>query len=408
MRQKIHTITNVSGDPSMSRIITRNLIVIFHVTLVAVLGVASIAPALPHMTQPLGITGAEAALLITVFTLPGIFLTPVYGVLADRYGRKLVLVPSLFLFAAAGTACGLTTDFRLLLIFRFFQGVGVSPIGSLNLTLIGDLYEGQRRFAAMGYNAMVLSFSTAIYPALGGGLAQLKWNYPFFLSVIAIPVGLAVIFILKLPDLHKGESIKGYLLGSWRLLKKPGLMGLLFASLATFILLYGVLLSYFPFFMEERFNASPFLIGIIISAASLATAVTSMNLKSLSTRINPKYLLLTAFILYAVSLMAVLPIRNIWFMLIPVLIYGAANGVNMPNVHAQVSGMAPAANRGAIMSINGMVLRLGQTLGPSISAALFALTGIMGVLIGGIIFTLLSAVVIALTVPLSEPKREQG
>jgi MFS family permease len=129
-----------------------------------------------------------------------------------------------------------------------------------------------------------------------------------------------------------------------------------------------------------------------------------MNLKSLSSRINPKYLLLGAFILYGVSLVAVLPIQNIWFMLIPVLIYGAANGVNMPNVHAQVSGMAPAENRGAIMSINGMVLRLGQTLGPGISATLFALTGIMGVLIGGIIFTLISALVIALVVSPVEQK----
>jgi MFS family permease len=76
----------------------------------------------------------------------------------------------------------------------------------------------------------------------------------------------------------------------------------------------------------------------------------------------------------------------------------------MPNVHAQVSGMAPAENRGAIMSINGMVLRLGQTLGPGISATLFALTGIMGVLIGGIIFTLISALVIALVVSPVEQK----
>ena len=65
------------------------------------MGVASIAPALPKMARVLDVSNEQIGLLITAFTLPGIFLTPVLGVFADRIGRKTILVPSLFIFGIA-------------------------------------------------------------------------------------------------------------------------------------------------------------------------------------------------------------------------------------------------------------------------------------------------------------------
>jgi len=64
-----------------------NLHVLFGVTLMAVLGVSSITPALPEIRDTFGVTSGQVGLLITVFTLPGVALTPVLGVLSDRHGR---------------------------------------------------------------------------------------------------------------------------------------------------------------------------------------------------------------------------------------------------------------------------------------------------------------------------------
>ena len=64
----------------------KNLQIIFSVTLVAVLGIASITPAFPKIAQSLHLSETQAAYLISVFTLPGIFLTPFAGILADRFG----------------------------------------------------------------------------------------------------------------------------------------------------------------------------------------------------------------------------------------------------------------------------------------------------------------------------------
>ena len=80
----------------------RRLFVIFSITLVGVMGVASLTPALPKISQAFDLNKSEVALLISAFTFPGIFLTPFAGVLADRLGRKTVLIPSLFIFGLAG------------------------------------------------------------------------------------------------------------------------------------------------------------------------------------------------------------------------------------------------------------------------------------------------------------------
>jgi len=162
----------------------KNLQVIFSITLTAVLGVASITPAFPRMERDLHISAQDIGLLITVFTLPGVILTPILGVLADRIGRKKILIPALLLFGVAGTSCFFARDFQLLLVFRFLQGIGAASLGSLNVTIIGDLFEGHDRAAAMGYNASVLSIGTASYPAIGGALATIGWYYPFLLPAL--------------------------------------------------------------------------------------------------------------------------------------------------------------------------------------------------------------------------------
>ena len=178
----------------------KNLQFVFAVTLMAVLGVSSIIPALPDIMDGLGFTPATIGLTIAVFTLPGVLLAPAVGILADRLGRKVVLVPSLFIFGGFGFACFFAESITQLLVLRFCQGVGAAPLGVLYGTIIGDLYSGRERAQAMGYNSSVLSMGTAGFPALGGFLALLGWNWPFLLPLLAIPLGLAISMTMDSPE----------------------------------------------------------------------------------------------------------------------------------------------------------------------------------------------------------------
>ena len=169
-----------------------NLYIIFSITLFAVMGVASITPAFPQIINHYNLSVQQIGYLITVFTLPGIFLTPFIGILADRYGRKIILFPSMLIFGVAGFLCAFQSNYQSLLIMRFFQGVGAASLGSLNITLIGDIFNGKKRIQAMGYNASVLSIGTASFPAIGGLLASFDWQYAFYLPGIILPFAILV------------------------------------------------------------------------------------------------------------------------------------------------------------------------------------------------------------------------
>jgi ACDE family multidrug resistance protein len=342
-----------------------NLQIVFVVTLIGVMGVSSISPALPAIQTAFEISKLSVGLLIVVFTLPGVFFTPVLGVLADRIGRKNVLVPSLLLFGIAGGACAFVRDFNLLMTLRFVQGIGAASLGSLNVTIIGDLYSKRQLATAMGYNACVLNFGVPCYLIIGGMLASFAWYYPFVLPLIAIPVGILVLTSLQSPEPRNGQDFKLYLRSAFQSINDRQILGLLSLTLFTFIILFGAYLTYFPLLLgDERFNASPFLIGIITSSMGLTTATVSSQLGKLTARFSKKTLIKSAFIIYAIVLLIIPFVHTIWLFFVPTVIFGIAHGVNLPSNHTLLAQLAPIEYRAAFMSLNGMVLRLGQTLGP--------------------------------------------
>jgi len=361
----------------------RNLYVVFGVSLMGVLGVSSVTPAFPAIMEALGISPQAVGSLITAFTLPGVLLTPLLGVLSDQFGRKRILVPALLVFAGAGAACALARDFQLLLVLRFLQGAGAAGLGALNLTILGDLYVGTERTEAMGCNSSILSTGTAGYPAIGGALAMLGWYCPFLLPLAAIPVAMAVVFWLDNPEPTNSQGLREYLSDAWTVICTRQVFALFVVGIIAFIILYGSYLTYLPLLIEASFSLSPFAIGAIISISSVAAALTSSQLARLARLCSERVLLGIAGVLYVVALLMMPAIPNPWLLAIPTTLYGIAGGITMPSLITLLSALAPMEQRGVLMSVNGMIFRFGQTLGPVVMGVLYGVAGMGGVFYGG-------------------------
>jgi len=372
----------------------RRLYVIFSITLIGVMGVASLTPALPKISQALELNKAEVALLISAFTFPGIFLTPVAGVLADRLGRKAVLIPSLFIFGLAGFSIFFIKTFHLIIILRVIQGIGAAPLGSINTTLVGDFFRGKDRPAAMGYNASVLSLSTASYPLIGGALAGIAWYYPFIMPLLAIPVGLFVIFGVREPKFEKVSDFKQYIKAISISIRKKEVIGIFLLGILTFIILYGAYLTYIPFLVSQRFDLEAPQIGILLSISSLTTAILATQVGKLTNKYGSLFLLKTAFIFYLIVSLVIPQVHHLYLFLIPILIFGAAQALNMPSLQTSLANLAPDNQRGAFMSLNGMNLRIGQTLGPLIIGIGYSVGEMNGVYYLSALVALLGLVVL--------------
>jgi MFS family permease len=156
------------------------------------LGSGLVSPVLDSLIGPLGTSAARIGLMISVFTAPSIAIIPVAGLLADRLGRRPVLVGSLVLFGVAGPAVALTTEFRAVLALRLLQGVafgGIMPIVTIG---IGDLYAGGNETAAQGIRLAGSGFVSTLFPLLSGLLVVVAWQYPFALYAVALPIAVLV------------------------------------------------------------------------------------------------------------------------------------------------------------------------------------------------------------------------
>jgi MFS family permease len=227
----------------------------------------------------------------------------------------------------------------------------------------------------MGYNASVLSVGTAAYPSLGGALAVLGWYVPFALPILGLGVAVAVLFRLEAVEVRKVTGFRKYLGAALTEMKNRKVIGLYLTSVMTFIVLYGAYMTFLPLHLASRFQSTAPAIGLIMSVGSLSTALTASQLRVLNRFMAPERLIIFAFALYAFSFGAIPWVPGHWWAALPVVLFGIAQGMNYPVVMSLLAGRASAEHRAIFMSVNGMVLRLGQTLGPLIMAGVATFGG---------------------------------
>ncbi|MDP2113617.1 MAG: MFS transporter, partial [Bacteroidota bacterium] len=351
--------------------------------------------AFPGIIKYFGISTQQVGWLIAAFTLPGIFLTPVSGILADRFGRKLVLVPSLFIFGIGGFMCSFMRDFHLLLVFLFIEGIGAAGLSSINITLIGDLYSGEKRTALMGYNASILSIGTAAYPALGGFIAVFGWQYIFYLPLLAIPLAIFVIFGLNNPEPKDHQGVGEYFLRIWKSINQPSVWGLFLVNMLVFVLLYGPYLTYFPILLSERLQASSVQIGMMMSIMSLVTASTSSQLGRINKRFRSKTILLLGTTFYFLAMLSLLFSQSWVQVVVSVMVFGLGHGLLLPSIQNLLVGLASIKERAAFMSVNSMVLRIGQTIGPLLIGVFYAIGSLQGSFIAGAVVAMMMFLAVA-------------
>jgi MFS family permease len=196
-------------------------------------------------------------------------------------------------------------------------------------------------------------------------------------------VALAVLFSLENPEPARPPDFRVYLGQVWKAMASRRVLALFVVGVLTFIIIYGPYMTFFPLWLASAFAVAPFAVGMMMSVSSVATALTASQAARLAAAFSERSLIGASCVLYGVALVAIPLMPNLWLLTIPVSILGVAQGMNMPSLMTLLAGECPMEQRGALMSVNGMVLRLGQTLGPLVMGALFVASGFGGVFLGG-------------------------
>jgi EmrB/QacA subfamily drug resistance transporter len=154
-----------------------------------------VATAMPTIVAELG--GFRLfSWVFAAYLLASAVSTPLYGRLADLYGRKPVFIVGAAVFLAGSAACGLTRGMLVLVVFRVVQGFGAGSIQSIATTIVGDIYAPHERARVQGWLSAVWGAAAIAGPTLGAFIVQhLHWAFVFWIN---LPIGIAAIAILAL------------------------------------------------------------------------------------------------------------------------------------------------------------------------------------------------------------------
>ncbi len=152
-----------------------------------------LATAVPSIVDDLG-GFTSFPWLFSIYLLAQAVSVPIYGKVADLYGRKPVMLLGIGLFVVASLLCGVAWSMPALIVFRLVQGLGAGAVQPMAMTIVGDIYSLAERAKVQGYLASVWAVASIVGPTLGGVFADyLSWRWIFFVN---LPLGAVAAWVM--------------------------------------------------------------------------------------------------------------------------------------------------------------------------------------------------------------------
>jgi MFS family permease len=155
------------------------------------MAIVSLVPNLPLLFRQFGAAPHAGLLVPMVLTIPSLciaLLSPLIGVLADRWGRRRVLLWSLVIFSVVGVLPIFLHSLVPVLLTRFPVGIAEAGIMTSQNALLGDYFSGQTRQKWLGRLSVVNPILAALLVLAGGALGSVNWSAPFLLYLLGIPI----------------------------------------------------------------------------------------------------------------------------------------------------------------------------------------------------------------------------
>jgi len=379
---------------SLTRGWKRNLYVIWAAELVAIAGFTVVLPFLPYYVQELGVTDQGqvqmwSALLFTGQAITMAIFAPIWGSLADRYGRKLMVVRAMFGGAVLLCAMGFVRNVQQLAILRALQGCVTGTVPAAT-TLVASSVPRQRSGYALGLLQMAIYSGASVGPLLGGLVADaFGYRAAFWVTAtLLFAAGLGVFFLVEErvePSRRKEDSsaegsgpAEGFRQGLALVLGSQTLL-FMFGTRVVMHFGSGIMGPMLPLFvqslMPDRDRVAS-VTGLITGAGAATGALGAVALGRVGDRIGHQRVLgacaLGAAALYAPQFLATTPTE----LLILQAAAGVATGGIMASVSATLAQLAPEGRQGVVYGLDSSANSVARAIAPMAGAAIAASLGI--------------------------------
>ncbi len=376
------------------------LVLIFAVTATALMSNSLITAITPDIIDDFGLADGQVGILVASASVAGIVVAPLIGFLADRHGRRRVLLPCLVVYGVFSVLGGLAPTFELLLTARVLQGLGSAGLINLSVVLIADNFDGEERARLIGVNSAVLTASLAVYPTLGGLLAdQWDWRVAFVpYAATLVVAGFAWRYLVDTAPRVEAPYVD-QLRAAVAEARRPIIGATMLLALVTFVLIFGVFLAAMAIHLENEFGLGPSARGMIYAVPAVVSTLTALSLGRLRRLVGPPTLVPLGVSLFGVAFLAIGLTGSLAVLIVAVAVYGVGEGISIPTLQDVAAGRSTPSLRGAIVAIWTGFARTGQVVGPLLAGVAIDEFGTAETFVIAAIGALAVAALVAITRP---------
>jgi MFS transporter, DHA1 family, multidrug resistance protein len=370
----------------------RTLYILFVAQLMTGVGFSSIFPFLPLYVKDLGsVTGTSTDLLAGLvfsgqaFTM--MLTAPIWGSLADRFGRKLMVVRSLFGGVIVLLLMAFARSAEELVILRAVQGLITGTVAATNAMVAANAPREHAGYA-MGFIQVGLGAGVALGPVIGGVIAD-GYGYAaafYVTSVLLLIAGLIVLFWVKEPretnPLVNGRAQAARRVGmlqAWRQIFHcpgvPAAYGLSFLNQLCRNMLLPIVPLFIPLLMVGTEMVNTFT-GLVAGVASATTTLSSLYLGRLGDRIGQRRVLITSLVISSV----IYAVQGFVTTGLQLLLLQAAVGVALggvtPSIAALLARFTFPGAEGAVFGLDNSVGSGARSLAPLIGSSIMLWFGL--------------------------------
>jgi len=378
----------------------QELVVLCGATFLVMAGQGVVSPILPLYASEFGVSATMVGLTLTVFAFARLILNVPAGIIADRYGRRVLLVGGPLLTAVGMFGSGQADGIWVLLAWRFVAGAGSAFYMSGAMTYLIDIAPPEKRTRYVATNQWALSVGVALGPGVGGVIADsYSLSTPF--TVVAVLAVLTAIYAaVRLPetrDLALAEQAAGDAtspVSTWSFVRSTPFLLVGLSTMTIFMTRAGTRGTLMPLHASETLGWGPAEVGVVFTLTGLITLTTLLPAAWAADHIGRRSVVLFSGVFAGLGAVLTGSLATPAGFVIGNIVMSLGTGTAGPAPAAYVADIAPPGRRGMAIAMYRSAGDIGFLAAPPLLGLLSEVTsigftlGVGGTLaaVGGVVF----------------------
>jgi DHA1 family tetracycline resistance protein-like MFS transporter len=362
------------------------VVILFLIVFIGLVGFGIILPLFPFYAERFGASPEVITWTMAAFTLAQAVGTPIWGRISDAYGRRMVLILTMFGSALAYVMLAYADELWIVMLSRVFGGLMAGNI-SAAFAYVTDITTDENRSAGLGKVGAATGLGFIFGPAIGGLLAGAEVETANFVAPALASAGVSlvamvgtIIFLPESLDPKNRKPLFGAGNGkdaeshgvSLAAMHRGALLKLLIATMLFFTAM-SQMESIFPLWAHDLFRMGPRDIGAVFFVIGIVVAtMQGAAIGPLTRRFGERPVAMAAGVFFAASLVILALASTEWQIWLGLVPFGLGVGLFNPTVSSMVSKTASANERGAVMGQFHAASAMGRFFGPAVSGLIYS------------------------------------